>query len=333
MAWMTREDPRRFSRMPNEPDMETLTYWVTRLEPAIRSDNQEEIIVVFCNRTGIEDEATYAGTSAVIGIQDGEVRVYGLLGRGEKELLIVDTNEAPYAKLIYRPDVDESTRRSVSLDKTVRTKDTDNVKVKENSTGQNPTASDTASDSEKKQASETHGESSFPNTNGQQAKTKQRARSRSRSRGQSPGRQSTPPAPKATDLPPLPTLPDDLAKELEESLPKHRQAPSISIPPLPGLTSQDGSAKSPGSEGFDIPTPSAPSPTPQAIRPKLIIPTSLSGKVYQYPSDQPISALSERSEQSVQSIRSDESEASVQTVKSTHGHQRTVLRTLTAVHL
>ena len=99
MAWMTTEDRRRFTRMPNEPDMETLAYWVTRLEPLIRSENQHEIIVVFCNRTGVEDEAIYAGTSAVIGIRDGEVKVYGLLGRGDKELLVVDTNNAPYAKL------------------------------------------------------------------------------------------------------------------------------------------------------------------------------------------------------------------------------------------
>lgn len=27
MAWVTREDGRHFSRMPAEPDMETLTYW------------------------------------------------------------------------------------------------------------------------------------------------------------------------------------------------------------------------------------------------------------------------------------------------------------------
>ncbi|EFQ27946.1 carbon-nitrogen hydrolase [Colletotrichum graminicola M1.001] len=108
MAWMTREDGRLFSRMPNEPDMDTLTYWVTRLEPLIRSDNQEEIIVVFCNRTGNEDEAVYAGTSAVVGIQDGEVKIYGLLGRGEKELLVIDTNNPPYGKLVYRPEPDRS---------------------------------------------------------------------------------------------------------------------------------------------------------------------------------------------------------------------------------
>ncbi|KAH8664184.1 hypothetical protein BX600DRAFT_512245 [Xylariales sp. PMI_506] len=113
MAWVTREDPRRFSRMPKEPDMDTLTYWVTRLEPIIRADNEEEIVFVFCNRTGIEDDAVYAGTSAVLGIKDGEVSVYGLLGRGEKELLVVDTDNPPSAKLVYRPDGDSAVSSQV----------------------------------------------------------------------------------------------------------------------------------------------------------------------------------------------------------------------------
>lgn len=104
MAWLTREDPRSFSRMPKEPDMETLTYWVKRLEPLIRAEDDEEIIVIMANRTGAEDDAVYAGTSTVIGIQNGEVNVYGLLGRGEKELLVVDTSLPPLAKLVYRPD-------------------------------------------------------------------------------------------------------------------------------------------------------------------------------------------------------------------------------------
>lgn len=104
MAWMTGENAREFTRMPNEPDLETLTYWVTRLEPLIRAENTGEIIVVFANRCGIEGNATYAGTSAVLGIEDGEVSVYGLLGRGEKELLVVDTSHAPYGKLQYNPE-------------------------------------------------------------------------------------------------------------------------------------------------------------------------------------------------------------------------------------
>lgn len=83
--------------------METLAYWLSRLEPVIRAETEGEIIVVLANRCGIEDSAVYAGTSCVLGILDGEVRVYGILGRGEKELLVVDTNKRPQAKLISEP--------------------------------------------------------------------------------------------------------------------------------------------------------------------------------------------------------------------------------------
>lgn len=115
MSWMTREDTRHFSRMPDEPDMETLAYWVSRFEPLIRSENKEEVIVVFCNRTGSEGNATYVGTSVVLGIHDGEVKVYGLLGRGSKELLVVDTDNEPYAKLALRPEpLTDGTRTPIS---------------------------------------------------------------------------------------------------------------------------------------------------------------------------------------------------------------------------
>lgn len=50
MAWLTREDGRVFSQYPHEPDLETLEYWIQRLEPVIRNDSDDEIIVVFCNR-------------------------------------------------------------------------------------------------------------------------------------------------------------------------------------------------------------------------------------------------------------------------------------------
>jgi hypothetical protein len=100
MAWMSRIDARTFSRTPNEPDMETLCYWLSRLEPVIRAEDMGEIIVVICNRCGVEDESVYAGTSCVLGIDGGEVKLYGILGRGEKELLVVDTDTAPYAKLV-----------------------------------------------------------------------------------------------------------------------------------------------------------------------------------------------------------------------------------------
>ncbi|KAI1390825.1 carbon-nitrogen hydrolase [Hypoxylon trugodes] len=108
MAWLTTEDLALYSSKSSEPDLDTLTYWLTRLEPLIRAEDDEEIIVVFANRTGVEDNAVYAGTSAVIGIQGGEVSVYGVLSRGAKELLVVDTNTPPYAKLVYRPGAGET---------------------------------------------------------------------------------------------------------------------------------------------------------------------------------------------------------------------------------
>ena len=99
MAWQTHRDPKLFSRTPKEPDLETLVYWVQRLEPLIRAETEEEIIVVFCNRTGFEGDATYTGTSAVIGIKKGQVFVYGVLGRQEQGLLLVDTSLPPKSKL------------------------------------------------------------------------------------------------------------------------------------------------------------------------------------------------------------------------------------------
>ena len=121
MAWLTREDARSYSRSPKDPDMETLSYWLARIEPLIRAETDGEIIVVFANRTGIEEEAVYAGTSAVLGIQAGEVKVYGILGRGEKELLVVDTNKRPQAKLVSEPNSAVSgARQAAGCDKSER---------------------------------------------------------------------------------------------------------------------------------------------------------------------------------------------------------------------
>lgn len=74
------------------------------MEPIIRAETDEEIIVIFCNRCGIEDETVYAGTSTVIGIKNGEVNVYGLLGRCQKSLLVVDTDTKPLGKLVLRTE-------------------------------------------------------------------------------------------------------------------------------------------------------------------------------------------------------------------------------------
>jgi hypothetical protein len=84
--------------------MDALSFWLARLEPVIRAETEGEITIVLANRTGIENEAVYAGTSAVIGILAGEVKLYGILGRGENELLIVDTEKPPLAKLFSNPE-------------------------------------------------------------------------------------------------------------------------------------------------------------------------------------------------------------------------------------
>ncbi|AEO56128.1 hypothetical protein MYCTH_2090061 [Thermothelomyces thermophilus ATCC 42464] len=104
-AWLTNDERTGFLACPDAPDLYTLTYWAQRLEPVIRTGASEETVVVFANRSGVEDEATYAGTSTVLGIRDGQVSVYGILGRGVEELLVVDTDKPPLGRLVYRPAV------------------------------------------------------------------------------------------------------------------------------------------------------------------------------------------------------------------------------------
>ncbi|KAL5624350.1 hypothetical protein BROUX41_004410 [Berkeleyomyces rouxiae] len=115
MAWPTHQDPRRFSRAPLDPDTNTLMYWISRLEPIIRAESEEEVIVVFCNKCGADGQNCYAGTSSVLGISKGEVRVYGILGRGTKELLVVDTEIAPFGRLVYCPDFDIHKEREAQM--------------------------------------------------------------------------------------------------------------------------------------------------------------------------------------------------------------------------
>lgn len=102
MAWLTHEPANSFHKTPTDPDMATLSYWLIRLQPVLRAKDTGEIIVVFANRTGVEDDVCYAGSSTVIGIDNGEITLYGILGRGEEELLVVDTSK-PCGKLTFNP--------------------------------------------------------------------------------------------------------------------------------------------------------------------------------------------------------------------------------------
>ncbi|KAI1390823.1 carbon-nitrogen hydrolase [Hypoxylon trugodes] len=272
MAWNTREDARMYSRMPNEPDLDTLSYWISRLEPLIRSDNDEEIIVVFCNRTGIEGDVVYAGTSAVIGIKNGEVSVYGLLGRGTRELLVVDTDADPYAKLVYRPDNDASGLVSTGDDSKADPA-TAAIKPKEMEQLKQSAKSQPSREYDYKDISATHSRNTGPSA-----------------------------APRLSDQPISPLSETALAnhKSISSSGRRSRAGSEASTKSVQGSRDSrksKGSSRTRGSQGSTgsksssspstpieipssqpapasdtVPTPTGPSPTPLAVRPKLIIP-------------------------------------------------------------
>ena len=110
VAWTTKENLESYSTLPEEPDMKTLRHWIERLKILLTAA-KDEIIVVFANQTWHTDNTLYAGTSehtdiyagtsAVLGFQHGKVNVYGILGRGEKRLLVVDTNKPPTKRVIW----------------------------------------------------------------------------------------------------------------------------------------------------------------------------------------------------------------------------------------
>jgi len=92
MAWLTNQPPSTLVTHPLEPDADTLAYWIQRLQPVIDrgSAGDKEVIFIAANRTGSEDKAHYAGTSTVVGITKGNIKLYGCLGRGVEDLLVVD---------------------------------------------------------------------------------------------------------------------------------------------------------------------------------------------------------------------------------------------------
>ncbi|KAK8142544.1 Carbon-nitrogen hydrolase [Beauveria asiatica] len=122
MAW-AKEDPDFSSKPPYKPDEYALSCWVARLEPLIEAKRKQETLIVLCNSTGPD---TYAGTSTVLGIKDGEVLVYDYLGSSQEGLLVVDTSKYPVHKLSPRrmhprgaeadPNLEQDTESLASAD-------------------------------------------------------------------------------------------------------------------------------------------------------------------------------------------------------------------------
>lgn len=234
MSWLTRKEPRDFSRTLGEPDMETLTYWVQRLEPLVRAELEREVIVVFCNRSGQEEEALYAGTCAVIGIKEGEVSVYGLAGRGTKEFLFVDTSLPPFAKLVQNEDDNYESKQVgdiLQVSEVPRPGSVDPSKWNVDMTKwPTPPSSKTAPSNAAGAPTGSFGVTSMPSRHSQPA--------------------------------------------AGEALPakKEKPSPKLQIPEQATFSNSVRPTPTEKDSPSTIPTPTAPSPTPMAIRPKLIIP-------------------------------------------------------------
>ncbi|KAL9111398.1 MAG: hypothetical protein Q9187_007929 [Circinaria calcarea] len=92
-AWTTTLPDENLSSLAKQPDLSTLSYWLSRLKPLIDADDGVERIAVIGNRTGREGEVGYAGTSVVVGVGGRRTWIWGILGRGEEGMLVVDTEE------------------------------------------------------------------------------------------------------------------------------------------------------------------------------------------------------------------------------------------------
>jgi protein N-terminal amidase len=82
MAWLLPSDEDR-----EMPSLGSVEYWARRLSPLLGDDTVRTVVV--CNRTGEEGGAIYAGTSCVLQMGRGHVRVVDRLGR-EEGILHVD---------------------------------------------------------------------------------------------------------------------------------------------------------------------------------------------------------------------------------------------------
>lgn len=96
MAWLAVPSPNPIAESETEaaePDMETIGYWCSRLKPLI-NQQEREIVVVIANRSGQEEpDVKYVGTSWIGRIGRGNIKAWGILGKGEEKVLVADTDE------------------------------------------------------------------------------------------------------------------------------------------------------------------------------------------------------------------------------------------------
>ncbi|PNS15483.1 Protein N-terminal amidase [Sphaceloma murrayae] len=118
-AWLTSLVPEVLSKDPKEPDLDTLNYWVARFKPLLDRMGTEEVVLVFANRCGLEPGTVegvtrgtndagesvigFAGTSCVVGVREGSLKIWDMLGKAEEAVLMVDTETAPIYQLSIKP--------------------------------------------------------------------------------------------------------------------------------------------------------------------------------------------------------------------------------------
>ncbi|KAI1000388.1 hypothetical protein K3495_g7807 [Podosphaera aphanis] len=96
MAWNSLEIfPDDVLKMPSRalPDYSTLAFWISRFTPLVHAD--QKVILVMGNRTGIEGEVIFSGSSMIAKVGRGTVEIWDVAGKGEDRLLVVDTETKP----------------------------------------------------------------------------------------------------------------------------------------------------------------------------------------------------------------------------------------------
>jgi protein N-terminal amidase len=105
---------------PDEPAIETVSYWLQRFSPLIEASQAggEDVVVVFSNRTGNEknevrelttktgqviplgESVSYAGSSCAMRFSSGRVSILDMMGKGEEGMLVMDTHDVSLPILI-----------------------------------------------------------------------------------------------------------------------------------------------------------------------------------------------------------------------------------------
>lgn len=131
-AWLTNDMNSIVLKPEDSPDMDTFNYWIRRFWPLIEkrinygdrqldgfdSSTETKVIIVFANRTGMEDGgpgcviplAVYAGTSTIIAITqkkdsselDVKIHCWGIKGAREEGICFADIESEPEMTFVVK---------------------------------------------------------------------------------------------------------------------------------------------------------------------------------------------------------------------------------------